>query len=167
MSEDQEICYDFAIELHRCNSYTLLRDRVIRYNEHGLDGLADRPHDGRPPKLAAEEKAELICIVLVGNDAEASGLSAFTREALVRICKERFAKSLHVTAQPSANGEAISIEACTRLEIGSRALLSLRGDADANDPVFASRKGGCRLTERAVNGMVKRAAKAAGINGLV
>jgi integrase/recombinase XerD len=43
-------------------------------------------------------------------------------------------------------------------------LLSLRGDAGANDPVFASRKGGGRLTERAVHAMVKRTAKAAGIN---
>ena len=32
-----------------------LRDWVIRYNEHGLDGLTDRPRDGRPPKLEADE----------------------------------------------------------------------------------------------------------------
>ena len=32
---------------------------------------------------------------------------------------------------------------------------TLRGDAGANDPVFASRKGGGRLTERAVHAMVK------------
>jgi integrase/recombinase XerD len=50
--------------------------------------------------------------------------------------------------------------------IVSRSLLSLRGDAGVNDPVFASRKGGS-LTERAVNGMVKRAAAKAGINGAV
>jgi integrase/recombinase XerD len=47
-------------------------------------------------------------------------------------------------------------------EIVSRSLLSLRGDAGANDPVFVSRKGG--RAERTVNDMVKRAAKAAGIN---
>ena len=57
-----------------------LRDWVIRYNEHGLDGLADRARDGRPPKLDAEEKAELYRIVLEGPVPEASGLSAFTRE---------------------------------------------------------------------------------------
>jgi Homeodomain-like domain len=51
-----------------------LRDWVIRYNEHGLDGLAGRPRDGRSPKLDAEEKAELIRIVLAGPDPEASGL---------------------------------------------------------------------------------------------
>jgi integrase/recombinase XerD len=51
-------------------------------------------------------------------------------------------------------------------EIVSRSLLSLRGGAGANDPVFAKRNGG-RLTERAVNKMVKRAAEAAGINTAV
>jgi integrase len=44
--------------------------------------------------------------------------------------------------------------------------LSLRSDAGVNDPVFASRKGGS-LTERAVNGMVKRTAAKAGINEAV
>jgi integrase/recombinase XerD len=52
-------------------------------------------------------------------------------------------------------------------DIVSRSLLSLRGDAGANDPVFASRKGGSKLTERAVNGMVKRTAAKAGINEAV
>ena len=75
-----------------------LRDWVIRYNADGIDGLADRPRDGRPSKLDAEEKAELVRIVLAGPDPEVSGLSAFTREDLVRICKQRFAKSLHVTS---------------------------------------------------------------------
>ena len=75
-----------------------LRDWVIRYNADGIDGLADRPRDGRPPKLDAEEKAELVRIVLAGPDPEVSGLSAFTREDLVRICKQRFTKSLHVTS---------------------------------------------------------------------
>jgi integrase/recombinase XerD len=52
-------------------------------------------------------------------------------------------------------------------DIVSRSLLSLRGDAGANDPVFASRKGGSKLTERAVNGMVKRTAAKASINEAV
>jgi len=75
-----------------------LRDWVIRYNEHGLDGLADLPREGRPPTLDAKQKAELVRIVLAGPEPETSGLSAFTREDLVRICKERFDKSLHVTS---------------------------------------------------------------------
>jgi integrase/recombinase XerD len=52
-------------------------------------------------------------------------------------------------------------------EVVSQSLLSLRGKADVNDPVFASRKGGGKLTERAVNGMVKRAAKKAGVTTAV
>jgi integrase/recombinase XerD len=40
-------------------------------------------------------------------------------------------------------------------EIVCRLLLSLRGDAGANDPVFANRKGG-RPTERAVNAVMRR-----------
>ena len=52
------------------------------------------------------------------------------------------------------------------VQIVGRSLLSLRGDAGANDPVFAKRNGG-RLTERAVNKMVKAAAKRAGVNEAV
>ena len=51
-------------------------------------------------------------------------------------------------------------------EIVSRSLLASRGDAGTNDPVFESRKGG-HLTKRAVNGMVKRAVRKAGINEAV
>ncbi len=75
-----------------------LRDWVIRYNEHGLDGLAGQPRDGRPPKLEAHEKAELVEIVLAGPDPEPSGISAFTRDDLVVICVERFGKRLHATS---------------------------------------------------------------------
>ena len=75
-----------------------LRDWVIRYNAYGLDGLADQWGDGRPPRLSPEEKGELVAIVLAGPDQEASGISAFTREDLVRICQERFGKRLHVTS---------------------------------------------------------------------
>jgi site-specific recombinase XerD len=45
----------------------------------------------------------------------------------------------------------------------SKSLLALRGDAGANDMVFASRKTNVRLTERAVLGIVKRAAARAGL----
>ena len=59
-----------------------LRDWVIRYNAHGLDGLSDRSGAGRPPRLTAEEQAELMDIVLAGSDPEATGISAYTREDL-------------------------------------------------------------------------------------
>jgi integrase/recombinase XerD len=52
-------------------------------------------------------------------------------------------------------------------EAVSRSLLSLRGDAGPDDPVFASRKGGGKLKERAVLGTVKRAARKAGIEAPV
>jgi integrase/recombinase XerD len=68
--------------------------------------------------------------------------------------------------QLSITGKGGKVRQILLPEIVSRSLLSLRGDAGANDPVFAKRNGG-RLTERAVNKMVKRAAKAAGINEAV
>jgi transposase len=75
-----------------------LRDWVIRYNAHGLDGLCDCWGDGRPPRLEPKEQVELIGIVLAGPDPEADGFSAFTREDLVRICETRFGKSFHPTS---------------------------------------------------------------------
>lgn len=72
-----------------------LRDWVIRYNEHGLDGLYDCWGDGRPPRLDAEEQAELLRIVMAGSDPETTGISACTREDYVRICEERFGKTFH------------------------------------------------------------------------
>ncbi len=79
-----------------------LRDWVVRYNAHGPDGLYDCWGDGRPPRLAPEEQAELMRIVLSGPDPE-SGLSAFTREDLARICEVRFGKSFH----PSSLGRLL------------------------------------------------------------
>jgi integrase/recombinase XerD len=49
----------------------------------------------------------------------------------------------------------------------SRSLLALRGDAGANDAVFASRKTGAQLGERAILGLVKRAAARAGLEAPV
>jgi transposase len=72
-----------------------LRDWVIRYNEHGLEGLVDCWGNGRPPRLDACERAELYRIVMAGPDPERDGICAFTREDLVRICEERFGKTMH------------------------------------------------------------------------
>jgi integrase/recombinase XerD len=50
-------------------------------------------------------------------------------------------------------------------DIVSRSVLTLRGDAKDNDPVFPNSRGtGGPLTERAVHAMVKRAAVKAGLN---
>ena len=75
-----------------------LRDWVLRFNAHGLDGLADQPREGRPPKLKPREMAELVEIVLAGSDPETSGISAYTRDDLVAICEERFGKRLASTS---------------------------------------------------------------------
>ena len=68
---------------------------MIRYNEHGIDGLLDRWGSGRPPRLTPDELAELYAIVLAGPDPEKDGICAFTREDLVRICEQRFGKTMH------------------------------------------------------------------------
>jgi transposase len=69
-----------------------LRDWVVRYNEHGIDGLLDRWSGGRPPRLEPDEVTELYAIVMKGPDPEIDGICAFTREDLVRICEQRFGK---------------------------------------------------------------------------
>jgi integrase/recombinase XerD len=69
--------------------------------------------------------------------------------------------------QLSITGKGGKVRQVLLPEIVSRSLLSLRGDAGAADPVFPSRIGGGKLTERNVNAMLKRAAKKAGINEAV
>jgi integrase/recombinase XerD len=69
--------------------------------------------------------------------------------------------------QLSITGKGGKVRQILLPEIVSQLLLSVRGDAGASNPVFASRKGGGRLTERAVHAMVKRVAKRAGINAAV
>src|SRR5215510_8941869 len=68
--------------------------------------------------------------------------------------------------QLSITGKGGRVRQVLLPEIVSRSLLSLRGDAGVNDPVFPSRKGGS-LTERGVHDIVRRAAAAAGIEAPV
>ena len=75
-----------------------LRDWIIRYNEHGVAGLADSWKGGRPPMLTIEEQAELLAIVMAGPDPEKDGFCAFTREDLVAVAEKRFGKSMHPTS---------------------------------------------------------------------
>lgn len=75
-----------------------LRDWVIRYNAHGVAGLADRWSSGRPPILDETQQAELLEIVLQGPDPVKDGFCAFTRDDLVAIAKKRFGKSMHATS---------------------------------------------------------------------
>jgi integrase/recombinase XerD len=68
--------------------------------------------------------------------------------------------------QLSVTGKGGRVRQVLLPEAVSTQLLALRGDAGANDPVFAARHGG-PLSERAVNYMIKRAAEKAGITGTV
>lgn len=72
-----------------------LRDWVLRYNAHGVDGLVDRWNGGRPPTFTPAEQSEIVEIVLAGPDIEASGLSTYTLEDLAKICEQRFGKRMH------------------------------------------------------------------------
>lgn len=75
-----------------------LRDAIKRYNAEGLEGLHDRPRTGRPPKLSAEQRSEVRAIVVKGPDIEAEGLSAYTRDDLVRIVRSRWGVSYNPTS---------------------------------------------------------------------
>jgi transposase len=75
-----------------------LRDWVIRYNEHGVAGLADRKSSGRPAMLTLDEQAEVLAIVMAGPDPEKDGFCAFTRDDLVAVARKKFGKSMHPTS---------------------------------------------------------------------
>lgn len=47
-----------------------LRDWVIRYNEHGLEGLVSRRGGGRRAALSEAQMAELLALVVKGPDPE-------------------------------------------------------------------------------------------------
>lgn len=61
--------------------------------------------------------------------------------------------------QLSVTGKGGHVRQVLLPEVVSTSLLTLRGDAGANDPIFASHKGSRRLTERAVSYMLKRTAR--------
>lgn len=65
--------------------------------------------------------------------------------------------------QLSVTGKGNAVRQVLLPSAVTKSLLALRGDAGANDAVFASHNGGRRLTERTVNYMLKRTAKRAGI----
>ena len=67
-----------------------LRDAIKRYNAEGIEGLYDRPRTGRPSKLSGAQRDELRKIVVDGPDVEADGLSAFTRDDLVKIARDKW-----------------------------------------------------------------------------
>lgn len=75
-----------------------VKDAIKRYNAEGVAGLKDRPHKGRPRKLDAEGRQKLHDIALAGPDVEAEQLSAYTREDLAGIVKEKWGVTYAVTS---------------------------------------------------------------------
>jgi transposase len=72
-----------------------LRDWVIRYNEHGIDGLVDRPRSGRPPLLSVEQEAELVTWVDQGPDLAKDGVIRWRRFDLRERIRQRFGVKMH------------------------------------------------------------------------
>lgn len=72
-----------------------LRDWVHRFNAKGLAGLSnDYSQGGRPPRLMAEQKAELAEIVRQGPDPAVHGVVRWRRIDLQVVIRERFAVEL-------------------------------------------------------------------------
>lgn len=67
-----------------------LRDWVHRFNAVGPDGLKDNWTGGQPPRLSAEQRAELAQIVEAGPDREKDGVVRWRRVDLQRVIAERF-----------------------------------------------------------------------------
>ena len=72
-----------------------LRDWVIRFNETGLAGLANRTVPGRPPSLSAAQMAEMKEIVLAGPDPEKHGVVRWRCVDLQAVIVARFGVRFH------------------------------------------------------------------------
>ena len=72
-----------------------LRDWVIRFNEEGPAGLADKKSPGRPAKFTAEQKQELARIVEEDPAKHVPGLVRWRCIDLVKVAKERFEIECH------------------------------------------------------------------------
>src|SRR3954452_3833023 len=67
-----------------------LRDWVHRFNERGPDGLKDSWSKGNPPRLSAEQQAELAHLVETGPDRAVHGVVRWRRIDLKQLIAERF-----------------------------------------------------------------------------
>jgi len=68
----------------------ILRDWVHRYNAEGLSGLFDRPHPGRPPRLTAEQKAEVAQWVRQGPKLSEDGVVRWRLVDLAQKIEKQF-----------------------------------------------------------------------------
>ncbi len=67
-----------------------LRDWVLRYNERGVDGLADERRSGRPCALDEGRQAALRALILRGPDPKRDGCREWRIADLCRAVEERF-----------------------------------------------------------------------------
>ena len=80
-----------------------LRDWVHRYNEAGLDGLADRARSGRPASLSWVEQGKVACWVEEGADLARDGVVRFRRADL----RDRIAAEFGVTFHERSVGKLL------------------------------------------------------------
>jgi transposase len=67
-----------------------LRDRVIRSNAEGVEGLRGAPRPGRPARMTEGRQAAFKALILRGPDPERDGVSAWRAVDLRRLAEERF-----------------------------------------------------------------------------
>ena len=72
-----------------------LRDWVHRFNDRGPDGLLDKWSKGSPPRLSADQQAELAQLVETGPDRAVHGVVRWRRIDLQRVIAERFGVVYH------------------------------------------------------------------------
>jgi transposase len=90
-----------------------LRDWAHRYNEAGLDGLRDRPRrNGPPPRLSAEQQAQVAEWVEQGPEPERDGVVRWRCVDLQRRIKQEFTVELH----ESTVGKLLRRLSLTRLQ---------------------------------------------------
>lgn len=75
-----------------------LRDWVHRYNEAGLEGLADRARSGRPASLTQAEEEEVAAWVEEGADLARDGVVRFRRVDLRDRIAGQFGVYLHASS---------------------------------------------------------------------
>lgn len=67
-----------------------LRDRVVRFNNQGSNGLRDIHAGGVEPRLSAKRLTELAAIDEAGPDRAKDGLARWRRVDFWRVVRERF-----------------------------------------------------------------------------
>ena len=71
-----------------------LRDWVLRFNEHGPDGLINAKSPGRRPTLSKDQMEELARLVEAGPDPEKDGVARWRCVDLKRVLGARFGVDL-------------------------------------------------------------------------